>query len=117
MKTIYWASTSLISAIMLWSAYGYLFQKAMIDGVRDLGFPDHFRVMLAVMKVLAVIALMVPMVPLQVKEWAYAGVGFFLIMAIVAHTAHKDPVFFNVLNLVFLAILAVSNVYLHKLFG
>jgi len=79
---------------MLWSAYGYLFQKAMIDGVKALGFPDHFRIMLAVMKVLAVIALMLPVV-----------------------TVHKDPFFFNVLNFIFLVVLAVSNVYLHKLFG
>ena len=115
MKVIYWTSTLLLSAILLWSAIAYLTNKEMIEGVKSLGFPDFFRIQLAVLKILAVVVLLVPQVPLQVKEWGYAGVGLFFITAIVAHIAHKDGWGITVLNLVFMAVLITSNIYLHKL--
>jgi hypothetical protein len=43
------------------------------------------------------------------KEWAYAGLAFFLLTAIVAHSAHGDPWTFNLANLVLLALLFVSR--------
>jgi len=94
-----------------------MFSKATIQGVRDLGFPDHFRLQLAILKVIAVIALLIPQIPIAYKEWAYVGAGLFFITAIVAHTAHKDPFFITVINLVLLGILVVSNIYLHKYLG
>ena len=115
MKTIYWTTTVLISIFLLWSAYTYLFSKATIEGVEALGFPNHFRIQLAILKVLAVIIILIPQVPLQIKEWAYAGIGFFFITAIVAHTAHKDPIFITIINVCLIALLVVSNMYLHKL--
>ncbi|MFS4494617.1 DoxX family protein [Maribacter sp. 2308TA10-17] len=115
MKTIYWASTGLLSLFLLWSAYGYLFSKPMIDGVKELGFPDHFRIQLAILKVIAVVIILIPQIPLQVKDWAYAGIALFLLTAIVAHTAHKDPFFITVINLTLVALLIVSNIYLRKL--
>ena len=68
MKTIYWTSTLLVCIMLLWSAYTYFFHKATIDGVKALGFPDFFRIQLAVLKIIAVAVLLVPQVPLQVKE-------------------------------------------------
>ena len=115
MKTIYWTSTLLVSLMLLWSAYTYFFHKVTIDGVKALGFPDFFRVQLAVLKIIAVAVLLVPQVPIQVKEWAYAGVGLFFITAIVAHLAHKDPIIISLINVVFLGLLIVSNVYLYRL--
>ncbi|KAA1243026.1 DoxX family protein [Aquimarina sp. RZ0] len=115
MKIIYWISTVLIAIFILWSAYTYLFNKTTIDGVRELGFPDHFRVQLAILKIVAVVILLVPGIPIQIKEWGYAGIGLFLITAIVAHTAHKDPIIITVINLIILSILITSNIYLHKL--
>lgn len=115
MKTIYWTSTILLSLILIWSAYSYIFSKATIDGVRELGFPDFFRVQLAVLKIIAVIVILIPQIPLAFKEWAYAGIGLFFITAIVAHTAHKDPFFITLINLVFIAILVTSYLYLHYL--
>ncbi len=113
MKTTYWISTALLSLILLWSAYSYIFSKATIEGVRDLGFPDFFRVQLAVLKIIAVLVILLPQIPIQFKEWAYAGVGLFFLTAIVAHTAHKDPFFITLINLVFIAILITSYLYLH----
>lgn len=112
MKTIYWASTGILSLFLLWSAYGYLFSKAMINGVKDLGFPDHFRILLAVLKVIAAVVILVPQIPIQVKEWAYAGIALFFITAIVAHTAHKDPFFITVINFALIGLLIASRIYL-----
>ncbi|SHI61076.1 DoxX family protein [Aquimarina spongiae] len=115
MKAIYWISTLLLSAILLWSAIAYLINKEMIEGVKALGFPDFFRVQLAILKIIAVLLLLIPQVPLQAKEWAYARTGLFFITAIVAHIAHKDGWGITFLNLVFIMVLITSNVYLHKL--
>jgi len=114
MKSIYWVSTTILSLFLLWSSYSYVFSKATIEGIRDLGFPDHFRVQLAVLKIIAVLIILIPQVPVQVKEWAYAGVFLFFITAIVAHTAHKDPFLITLINLVLIGILVVSYFYLHK---
>ncbi|KZS42885.1 hypothetical protein AWE51_16080 [Aquimarina aggregata] len=114
MKTIYWTSTGLLSILLLWSSYSYIFSQATITGIRALGFPDHFRIQLAVLKIIAVIILLVPQIPLQIKEWAYAGVTFFFITSIVAHTAHKDSIFISLLNLLFIALVFISSLYLHK---
>jgi len=92
MKIIYWSSTILISLFLLWSSYTYLFSKVTINGIRELGFPDHFRIQLGILKIIAVIILLIPQFPLQFKEWAYSGILLFFITAIVAHTAHKDPI-------------------------
>lgn len=116
MKQTYWITTSIVALFLLWSAYSYFFSKATIDGVKTLGFPDHFRIELAILKVMATIILLVPQMPAPVKEWAYAGVGLFFITAIVAHLAHKDPIGITIVNLVLLGILVVSNYYFHKLF-
>lgn len=115
MRATYWITTLFTAMYLLWSAYSYIFSKSTISGVRDLGFPDHFRIELAVLKVIAVIILLVPQIPIQIKEWAYVGVGLFYITAIVAHAAHKDPLFLNLINLVLLVVLIVSNIYLKKL--
>jgi len=97
-KNIYWTTTTLISLFLLWSAYTYIFSKATIDGVKELGFPDHFRIQLGVLKIVAIIILLVPQIPIQYKEWAYSGVVLFFITAIVAHTVHKDPFIITIIN-------------------
>ncbi len=116
MKTTYWTTTILLSIFLLWSAWTYLYSKPAIEGVRVLGFPDHFRIQLAVLKLIAVAILLIPQIPIQIKEWAYAGIGLFFITAIVAHIVHKDPYIITLINLVFVGLLITSNIYLHKIF-
>lgn len=115
MRLSYWISTIVLCLFLLWSAYTYLFSKQTIEGIKELGFPDFFRIQLAVLKCMAVVVLLVPQVPIVIKEWAYVGVGLFFITAIVAHFAHKDPIFINVINLVLIVILVISYLYLHKI--
>ena len=111
---IYWISTSAICVMLLASAASYLFHQGTIDGVRDLGFPDFFRIQLAFLKLVAIPILLLPVVPVQFKEWAYAGVGLYLLTAIIAHYAHGDPIILNVLNVVFVILLVTSNLYLPR---
>ena len=115
MKTIYWTSTTLVAVMVLVSAFTYFFHQPTIKGVRELGFPDFFRIQLAILKVIGAVALLAPYAPLQVKEWAYAGIGLFLITAVVAHTAHGDPIVLSLISVVFFALLVVSHIYLYKL--
>lgn len=115
MRTLYWTSTLLVALFLLWSAYTYLLSKNTIAGIRELGFPDYFRIQLALLKIIAVFLILVPQIPLQFKEWAYAGIGLFFITAIVAHTAHKDPLVITLINIVLIGLTLVSNHALHKL--
>ncbi len=114
MNMIYWVSTSLLSLILSASALSYLFHQNTISGIADLGFPDFFRLELSVLKLIAALVLIIPHVPLQIKEWAYAGAFFFFVTAIVAHIAHRDSHMISALNVVFIILLIVSNVYLHR---
>jgi len=112
----YWLSTIFLCLFLLWSAYTYIFSKSTIKGVRELGFPDFFRIQLAILKIIAILILIIPQTPMQWKQWAYAGVFLFFVTAIIAHAVHKDPIFINLINAVLLVILIVSNVYLHRLY-
>jgi len=109
MSTVYWISTIVISGFLLLSSYTYFFSASTIAGIRDLGFPDFFRIQLGVLKVLAVIILVIPNVPVYVKDWAYAGVALFLITAFVAHIAHQDSVMIMILLVVLFGVLGLSR--------
>ena len=104
MKTTYWITTALLALFLTWSAYTYLFSKTTIAGVRKLGYPDHFKVQLAVLKIIAVGLLLIPQIPLHVKDAAYVGIGLFFVTAIVAHIAHKDPIFITFINFILITI-------------
>lgn len=115
MKLIFWSSTSIVSLFLLWSSYSYIFSKATIDGVRELGFPDTFRIQLAILKSIAVIIILLPNLPIALRISAYTGVALFLLTAIVAHIAHKDPIVITIINIIIGITLAISYVYCMKL--
>lgn len=83
-KIIYWFTTTLI----------FLFEGVMPaltsqsevakEGIRHLGYPDYFGVMLTVFKVLGALVLFIPAVPKRFKEWAYVGFGIDFISAFVS---------------------------------
>ena len=117
MKTIYWITTLLTSLYLIWSAYGFLFSKAVIQGVEQLGFPGYFRIQLAILKIIAVFVILIPPISVAYKDWAYVGIGLFYLTGIVAHFAHKDPIAINLINFLLFILLVVSNVYLKKMIG
>lgn len=88
-KLIFWISTGLFSAFMLFSAYGYLTSEEMKGAFTHFGFPaDSFRIQLAVAKILGVAALLLPFVPKTLKGLAYAGFTINLVSALIAHVAN-----------------------------
>lgn len=108
-KLIYRTTTAVITLVMLFSIY-----KMYGPDYLRLKFPVYFRVELVAFKLAGLVVLLVPRVSLRVKEWAYAGFGIVLISASYAHFACGDGAA-SLEPLFFLAILAVSNRYLHKL--
>ena len=113
-KIIYWITTGIVGAMMLFSAYSYYTNPQVADGFKHLGFPDYFRVELAIAKITGALILLIPFVPIRIKEWAYAGFGITFISAAIAHINSNDTTAMIITPLVMLAILIVSNIYLHK---
>ncbi len=113
-KIIFWISTVLI----------FLFEGVMPaltsqtemakEGIRHLGYPDYFRVMLTIFKVLGALALIIPQVPARIKEWAYAGFGITFLSAFVSHAAVDGLVPMSFFPFIVFAVLIVSYIYYHK---
>jgi DoxX-like family len=113
-KIIYWAATGIIALMMVFSAYSYLAKPEMTAAFKHLGFPDYFRVQLGIAKILGALILIIPVIPVKIKEWAYAGFGITFISAAIAHFISGDPAAMVIMPLLLLGILATSNVYLYK---
>jgi hypothetical protein len=116
-KIVYWTTTIILflfeGVIPAFTSNSQL----AIEGVRHLGYPDYFRVMLTVFKVLGALALILPFVKGRVKEWAYAGFAITFIAAAVSHWAQDGADFQTFFPLIVLAILAASYISYHKLEG
>ncbi len=111
---IYWTTTSIIALMMGFSGVAYLTNPDIKVEFAKTGFPDFFRVELAVAKILGVLVLVLPMIPTKIKDAAYAGFGIVLISAAVAHAGIGDDATKVSTPLVVMGILAVSYIYLHK---
>lgn len=113
-KIIYWASTGIIGAMMLFSAYGYLTSEALKAAFVHLGFPGYFRIELAIAKITGAIVLLVPVIPKRIKELAYFGFAITFISAFIAHTSSGDPISVAIMPLIFSGILLASYIYNNK---
>jgi DoxX-like family len=116
MKTInitYWITTSIVGLMMLFSTYAYLSDPAIAAAFQHIGYPDHFRIALALAKFVGVILLAAP-VAARIKEWAYAGFTFTFVGAFLAHTAAGDPGAVRIMPVIFLLLLIVSYVTYHR---
>jgi hypothetical protein len=116
-KIIYWASTAIISGMMLFSAFNYLTNEQMKGVFAHLGFPSYLRVELAVAKILGALALIIPAIPFTIKQFAYFGFTITFISAFVAHVSVGDSANYAVMPLIFLVILGVSYFYDKKAFN
>ena len=114
-KIIFWSTTILI--FLFEGVVPALTSQSELakEGVRHLGYPDYFGVLLTVFKVLGALALIIPTVPRRIKEWAYAGFAFDFISACVSNWAVDGFGFIALFPLFVLAILASSYVYYHRL--
>ena len=77
-KVVYWVCTA-IACLALFGSLSYLTgSKEVVDGFAKAGYPQYLRIVLGIAKPVAAIVL------LLLKEWAYAGVTFALVMATIS---------------------------------
>lgn len=114
-KIIYWTSTGIIGAMMLFSAYSYLTNNDMKAAFVHLGFPDYFRIELAIAKIIGVIVLVIPTISTRIKDSAYFGFALTFVSAFIAHTSSGDPISIAIMPLIILGILTVSYIFNNKI--
>ena len=106
-KIAYWTSTA-IACLALFGAVSYLSGSAEVAaGFAKAGYPQHLRIVLGIAKPIAAIVLLLPGFAL-LKEWAYAGVTFALVMATISGYLSGGGVKGAILPLVILVLVAVS---------
>lgn len=116
LRIIYWIATILLSLLMLFAAFNYIFKHALIlDVFAKLGFPAYIIYPLAAAKLLGITAILTKK-SRTLKEWAYAGFFFNFILAASAHINANDGI--NVAPaLVSLVLLAISYFTDRKIYG
>ncbi|HEU4718684.1 MAG TPA: DoxX family protein [Bacteroidia bacterium] len=114
---IYWISTGLFAAVMLFSAVPDVLNTAdAVSFMSKLGYPSYFTPFIGLMKVLGVAALLVPGFP-RVKEWAYAGLAFDLLGAVYSVLAVGTPPLMVLPMALFIAPGVVSYIFWRKKTG
>lgn len=113
-KILFWTSTGLISAMMLFSAFSYITNPQIEAGFQHLGFPDYFRVELAIAKSLGAVLLLVPF-NFWLKEWVYGGFFITFVSAFIAHFSSHDPINAMIMPIIALTLLLLSYFYYKKL--
>jgi hypothetical protein len=107
-KTIaYWVTTGILVFCMTGGVFELLGAKMTMDGITKLGYPSYIIPALGLGKVLAILAILWPGVP-RLKEWAYAGIFFNMMGAIVSHVAKSDPTWSIVVTITIAAITLAS---------
>jgi len=113
-KVIFWITTVVIFLLEgLMPALTSQSEMAK-EGIRHLGYPDYFGMMLTVFKVSGALVLIIPVIPKRIKEWAYAGFAFDFISAFVSIWAVDGLHGMTFAPLVALGILVVSYVFYHR---
>src|SRR5262245_51180998 len=104
----YWTTTGFIVFAMFSGGIAELTRRPeAIEGMKQLGYPVYFVMILGVWKLLGSVALVIPGLP-RVKEWAYAGIFFNMTGAAVSHVVSQDAAWHVAVTLG-LAALAVAS--------
>lgn len=108
-KIIFYVATGLLSLLMCFSVYMYIFNHEAVVGMFDtFGYPSYIIYPYAIAKLLGVFALWNPNFKV-LKEWAYAGFFFAFVLAFFAHYMIGDGE--QTGALVALVLLAVSYIF------
>ena len=105
-KFIYYATTAIISGMMLFIAFETLTKPEVKVSMAHLGFPDYFRIELGISKIIGAVFLWLPVRFL--KEAAYIGFAIMFASASLAHLVVGDPSSKVMAGMVFLAVLVTS---------
>lgn len=90
-KIFYYLFTTLFSLMILMGVYFELSgDQAAQDGIIHLGFPVYFNTIIGIAKLLAIIGIWQGFSH-TLQEWAYAGLFFDLVGAVVCIVAIGDP--------------------------
>jgi VIT1/CCC1 family predicted Fe2+/Mn2+ transporter len=107
-KIVYWGSTGL-ACLALFASLSYLTgSEQVVAGFTKAGYPQYLRIILGIAKPVAAIVILLPGFAL-LKEWAYAGVTFALVMASISAYVSEGPGKW-ILPLVLLALVATSYI-------
>lgn len=116
-RIIFWITTSIIflwEGLMPLSTLLFMPEYTTV-GTKPLGYPDYFAYALIIFKVLGATALMLPKLPSKLREWAYAGLTFNLIFAVISHVVVDKNISYILMPIVVGIILAVSYFYNQKI--
>jgi hypothetical protein len=112
---IFWISTSLIVTFE-GIIPGLTFQTEIAkEGIRQLGYPDYFGVMIVGFRLCGVVALIVPQIPARIKEWAYAGFMIEFLSASISNAVVYGFSFNFIIPLIVMAVLLISYIAFHKI--
>lgn len=114
-RIIYWVSTGLVTLLMLFSVFQYVFNhQAISEAFMNLGYPTYLIHPLAIAKLLGLAAILSRKSEF-LKNLAYAGFFYDFILAFFAHVMAGDGQFGGAL----FAIIAIyiSYFYERKAFG
>jgi hypothetical protein len=103
----YWVTTGVLVFCMTGGVFELMGLKPTIEGIMRLGYPAYIIPALGLGKVLAILAILWPGLP-RLKEWAYAGIFFNMLGAIVSHVARNDPAWSIVVTVTIAAITLAS---------
>ncbi len=111
---IFWITTSMI-VIFEGIIPALTFRTELAkEGIRHLGYPEYFGLMIVGFRICGVIALIFPRVPSRIKEWAYAGFAIEFLSAAVSYLA-TDGININFfVPLIVLSVLLLSYFSYHK---
>src|SRR3954451_20357294 len=105
-KIAYWITTAL-ACLALFGSLSYLTGSPEgVAGFAKAGYPQHLRIVLGIAKPVAAVVLLLPGFAL-LKEWAYAGVTFALVMATISSYLSGEGAK-AALPVILLALVAVS---------
>jgi len=105
---LYWIATAITAFIFLSGGVADVLRPSFaVQGMRHLGYPDYFMVILGVWKVLGGLTVLSPRLP-RLKEWAYAGMMFDLTGAAASHAATGDPLGKAIVPLILFGIVIAS---------
>jgi hypothetical protein len=83
-------------------------------GIRHLGYPAYFGVMIVGFRLCGVVALIFPQIPARIKEWAYAGFVIEFLSASISNMIVDGLTFNFIVPLVVMAVLLLSYFSFHK---
>ena len=86
-----------------------------VEGMKHLGYPAYFGIMLSVFKILGALVLAIPKIPARLKEWAYAGFVFDFIAAFVSIYVTDGINMFLIFPILTTAVLLTSYFTWHTL--